>query len=223
MVENKDCWLKSTCNGIDCNKFCMRLYRLNTLYDNAMIPLNQRYPITLGLDQNRIDANVFDELYDYMKSIDTHVNNGDNLYLWSIITGNGKTSWSLKIAQEYLMNTWYKNNKDCTVLFINVPRYLLALKDNISNKNDYISHIKENVLRADLVIWDDIATKSATSFEHENLLSIIDTRIADSKSNIYTSNLSPEELHNFMGDRLFSRIYRDSIAYEFKGKDKRNC
>lgn len=72
-----------------------------------------------------------------------------------------------------------------------------------------------------MVIWDDIATKSATSFEHENLLSIIDARVSDSKSNIYTSNLGCDELHQFMGDRLFSRIYRESMVFEFKGKDKR--
>ena len=97
----------------------------------------------------------------------------------------------------------------------------MALKDNISEKSDYISHIKENILDADLVIWDDIATKSATTFEHENMLSIIDTRVLNNKSNIYTSNLGCNELHSFVGDRLFSRIYRESLAIEFKGKDKR--
>lgn len=221
MVQNKDCWMKSQCNKVDCDNFCMRLYRLDQLYDNALIPISKRYPITLGLDKNRIDENTFNCLLDFMNKIELHVNNGDNLYLWSIITGNGKTSWAIKIAQQYLMNTWYKNNKECSVLFISVPRYLLSIKDNISEKSDYIKHIKDNVLDADLVIWDDIATKTTTSFEHENLLSIIDTRVVSSKSNIYTSNLSPQELHQYMGDRLYSRIYRDSTAYEFKGNDKR--
>jgi DNA replication protein DnaC len=186
-----------------------------------MISMKNRYPIQLGLDRNRVDEEAYDKLYQIMTNIEEVIANGTNLYIYSIITGNGKTSWALKLAQAYLNKTWYKNDRSCTVLFINVPSYLLAIKDNITTKSEYVSHIKENVLDADLVIWDDIATKAATSFEHENLLSIIDSRIANSKSNIYTSNLNPDELHQFMGDRLFSRIYHKSLVFEFRGNDKR--
>ena len=59
------------------------------------------------------------------------------------------------------------------------------LKLNISQKSDYIKHINDNVLDADIVVWDDIATKGASEFEHEQLISIIDSRMNDKKSNIF--------------------------------------
>ena len=37
MIQN--CSYKSKCNGIDCDKdFCMKKYRLDTLYNNSLIP-----------------------------------------------------------------------------------------------------------------------------------------------------------------------------------------
>lgn len=116
---------------------------------------------------------------------------------------------------------WWKSDIKCRALFISVPRYLIALKDSISNGNSYAEHIKKNVMEADVVVWDDIATKTATPFEAENLLSIIDTRMNEGKANIFTSNLGVLEMNECMGQRLTSRIVNFSINIEFHGRDKR--
>ena len=42
----------------------------------------------------------------------------------------------------------------------------------------------------------------------------------ENKSNIFTSNINPENLSLLLGDRLASRIKQSKII-EFKGKDKR--
>ena len=98
---------------------------------------------------------------------------------------------------------------------------MIALKNSISQQDDYITHIKENIQTADLVVWDDIAIKTATTYEMENLLSIIDYRLNTGKSNIYTSNLFGKELNESLGDRLYSRIVNLSEVIEFVGQDKR--
>ena len=179
--------------------------------------------IVLTVNDDSVDIPVFDSLSSIQKHIVEFVDAGNNIYMYSKNTGNGKTSWAIKLLQEYIDKIWYKTSKECPVLFINVPRYLLAIKDNITDKNDYVQHIKENVLDCDIVVWDDIGTKAATSFEHETLLSIIDTRNSNGKTNIYTSNLNGLELFNFVGERLYSRIYNNSFPYvfEFKEKDAR--
>ena len=97
----------------------------------------------------------------------------------------------------------------------------LALKDNIGNYNEYATYINENILKADLAVFDEIGTKSLTTFEAEHILNIVNTRVDQNKSNIYTSNLSPEELKECVGDRLYSRIVNYSVDIEFFGKDKR--
>jgi DNA replication protein DnaC len=99
---------------------------------------------------------------------------------------------------------------------------LLALKDNITAKNAYVDYVKENVLEADLVVWDDIAAKVGSEFELNHLLNIIDNRLALGKSNIYTSNLNRQQLYTALGERLTSRIANMSIDIELFGSDKRN-
>lgn len=222
-MENKrNCWLYNTCNHKDCNVFCMRYFKLKYLYDQALVSDEQRKRIDLRLDNTLIDKEVFDRLHNIEMNVDTFVNNGSSIYMWSTMTGNGKTAWALRLMQSYFNKIWVKSDLSCRALFINVPKFFLSLKDNISEKSDYISHIKSNVLNADLVVWDEVALKTLTPFEMENLLSLINNRIDLGKSNVYTSNISPNELLNIVGDRLYSRIINKSDVLEFKGVDKRN-
>lgn len=230
MILSNDCWMKSYCSKYnqniesECrssNSFCSKLFKLNKLYDDSLLSLVQRQHKTLFIDSDGKDRQSFIRLKEIEKNIEVWVNNGNNLYIYSSICGNGKTSWSIRLIQSYLETIWYKSDLVCKALFINVPRFLIALKNNISEKDDYAIHIKENVLNADLVVWDDIAIKSATTYEMENLLSIIDYRLNNNKSNIYTSNLFGQDLNEKLGERLYSRIVNLSEVIEFIGQDKR--
>lgn len=75
--------------------------------------------------------------------------------------------------------------------------------------------------KADLVIWDDIATKTGSDYEINKLLSLIDGRYAKGKANIYTSNLNSAEINIALGSRLRSRICQASTDVELQGGDKR--
>lgn len=222
MINSECCWLKDNCNKIDCDSpMCMRLYKLDYLYNQANISMTQRQHVNLRLDSDLRDKEAFTRLKRIEDDIVNFVNGGYNVYIHSVNCGNGKTSWSLRFAQSYLNKIWLKSSLECKVLFINVPRFLLSLKENISEKSDYVQHIKENVLTCDLVIWDEIGTKSLSTFEHENVLNLVNARIDSGKSNIYTSNLTNEELHTAVGDRLYSRIVELSSDIELFGSDKR--
>ena len=219
--ENKNCWLVDKCNHIDCDRTCIKRLKLNYLYEEALIPLNKRASIPLYLDKDESDKDAFLFLKEWERDIEYHIDNGDNLYIHSTICGNGKSSWALKLVQAYLNKIWFYTPLRCKVLFINVPQFLIAIKNNITENDEYAQHIKENVLKADLVVWDDIGNKAITQFESDNLLSIIDSRMNKGKSNIYTSNLNNDEIHQALGDRLTSRIINSSYDVEFKGADKR--
>lgn len=223
MITSSLCWLKDECNRCDCDGFCLRLYKLNYLYEQAGISLQQRAQIPLWSNSEKEfnDEEAFTKLADISNNIEEFIANGNNLYIHSIRCGNGKTSWSLRMIQSYFNKIWYSSELKCKALFIHVPSLLIALKDNIDTKSDFVQHIKENIFTADIVIWDDIATKQTTVFESENLLSMIDTRINLGKSNIYTSNLSDVDLRKALGDRLASRICNLSENIELRGKDKR--
>ena len=216
------CFLYDNCNHKDCEKeFCLRKYKMDSLYSAALMTESQKKHITLMVDEDGTDLEQFKQLAAIEQDIVNFVSNGRNLYLHSANCGNGKSSWSLRLAEAYFNKIWARTEVKCRVLFISVPRFLLALKDAISSKSSYVDYIKENVLEADLVIWDDIANKMGSEFELTHLLNIIDNRLALGKSNIYTSNLNRQQLYNALGERLTSRIANMSTDIELFGADKR--
>lgn len=222
-----DCVVKDTCNLYKdnicphANDFCMRQYKIDYLLDQSLLSEAQKSRKALLLDRNKIDEEAFSILNNIKNNIVSFTKEGNNVYIYSRIPGNGKTSWAIKLIQAYIYKIWPESRLTCRALFINVPKFLISLKASISNQSDYIDHINEYVNDADIVIWDDIGTKVATEFEHEHLLSLIDSRLLDNKTNIFTSNIVPNELSSFVGDRLASRIINTSKTIEFLGSDKR--
>ncbi len=216
------CFLREVCNGKDCDKdFCLRKYKMDSLYSAALMTDSQKKHTTLLVDEDGTDLEQFKQLAAIEQNIVSFINEGRNLYIHSSNCGNGKSSWSIRLAEAYFNKIWARTEVKCRVLFISVPRFLQALKDDITVKSDYVAYIKANVLEADLVIWDDVATKMGTEFELTHLFSMIDNRITLGKANIYTSNLNRQQLYNALGERLTSRIANMSIDIELHGADKR--
>ena len=211
------------CNHSRCNDaFCIRRTKLDELYKASGLAENQKVRITLHIDDDETDLNEFRQLAEIERNINTFVENGYNLYLHSANTGNSKTSWSVRMIQAYLANNWAKLDLSCHVLFISIPSYLVALKRNMNTPDEYAIFINKNVYDAELVVWDDIGTKFASEYDMEQLFNILNRRIQNGKSNIFTSNLSDQELVTALGARLASRISQDSINIELHGADKRN-
>lgn len=218
-----NCWLYDNCNHRDCEQpFCLRKYKLDYLYANSLLPENQKKTTKILVDDDGTDLAEFQQLANIQTNIEDFVSSGKNLYIHSSNCGNGKSTWAIRLIQAYFNKIWPKTPLICKALFISVPRFLLALKDSINNKNEYVDFIKENIMIADLVVWDDLGAKVATEFELNHLLSLIDGRIALGKSNIYTTNLDSREITTALGERLASRVCQFSIDIEFHGADKRN-
>ena len=231
LVLSENCYLQDSCwkymndETAPCksgNVFCPKFFRTNYLFDESLMSIKQRIHIPLRPDADGTDREEFVKLKKIEDSIESFVDNGQCLYIHSGTCGNGKTAWALRMLQSYVNKIWFKSDLRCRVLFVNVPRFILALKENISTPNEYVKHIRENIETVDLVVFDEVGTKDLSVFEHENILSIINTRIDNDKSNIYTSNLSPMELRARVGDRLYSRIVNMSIDVELHGADKRS-
>ena len=232
-TNQKDCYLTDSClkykNGT-CRaseeEYCMRLHKIDALFELAKIPVGHRPFQALYADPahgNEMDREAFGKLKAYLRAIDTHVKNGDNLYICSTNCGNGKTEWAYKLLKGYLGKIWAESDLVCRGLFVSVPRFFISIKENITTPNEYAKYIKDNVISADLVVFDEIGVKGLTEFEHEQLLNIINTRIDLGKSCIYTSNLTPTNLAMSVGERLASRIINLTANYQFEflGPDQR--
>lgn len=222
-IFDKDkCWWKSVCGKYgerDCNGCCIRYMKMHYLVNNALLTDAQQYPKPLKPDN--VDLDAFMELLNIKNNIYDFVKEGKNLLIYSEKTGNGKTQWSLKMMMKYLSQIWSTDSFTVRGLFVSVARLCSSLKYNALTDEDYLKHIKDNILEADLVIWDDIGLKSLTPYEHDYLYCYINMRIEAGKSNIFTSNLVGENLKNAVGDRLYSRIMGSDKIIEFMGEDKR--
>lgn len=202
--------------------FCIKLFKLQQLYDLSLLTEKQRIRIPLRIDADGTDQSAFERLSVIESDVIRYFGeSGNSLYIYSSNVGNGKTTWAIRLIQSYLTSVWYKCDIDCKALFVSVPKYLVAIKDNISEVNEYAQHVKKYVYSADIVVFDDIATKSATQFEHEILFNMIDARVNLGKSNIFTSNMDYVGLVNTVGERIASRIFNTSEKIRFDGQDKR--
>ena len=221
MIEN--CWVADRCNKRSCAEdFCMRKYKLDCLYEHTLLPESYKKEKPLYLDETEVDKLAYIKLSNIRKDINNFVNSGNNLHIHSAVCGNGKTEWAVRLLKAYLFSIWHSADVEaCRGLFIHVPKFLQALKDNISEKSEYVKYVKENIYNADLVVFDEFATGEFTRFEGESILSIVNDRINNKKSNIYTSNISNKELRDLMGERLYSRVVQDSIEVVFNESDKR--
>lgn len=223
--RNSDCWYKKVCNqAIDaCSRdvcaSCIRYLEMKHLMDSSGIPKIRQYPTALVPDD--IDYDAFCKLAEIKDEIEQVVHDGEfNLYICSNNPGNGKTTWAIKLLMKYFDSVWAGNGFRTRGLFVNVPTLLLQLKDF---NNPLSEEYKNNILNADLVIFDDIAVSGISQYDYNNLLMYIDNRMLNGKANIYTSNkVSKQALESVIGSRLASRIWETSTVIEFRGKDRRN-
>lgn len=219
--DKEKCWYKDVCPMYSqgCRSGCVRFMKMHFLANNALLSEKQQHPIKLYVEE--IDRENYKNLNKIKENIRNFVQNGNNLLIFSQITGNGKTQWAIKLLMAYFNKIWAEDDFTVRGLFINVPKLINGLKESISERKDYIEHIKQNIIKADVVIWDELGTKTLTDFEHSYLLSYINERLEAGKTNIFTSNLNKEQLLETLGDRVYSRIVNSSTVIELKGKDKR--
>lgn len=218
--ENKDkCWYKDICDKSRCNGFCIRNYKMDSLAYLATMEGNQKYPVSLKPD--KVDYDKFIRLKEIKNDIKSFVESGKNLLIYSINTGNGKTEWAKKLLLSWFDSIWPYTELECRGLFISMPKFIQAMKENISKPNDYFEHINSNIIETDLVVWDELNYKDLTQYEHDYLLNIISQRTSIGKANIFTTNYDLPTIEQKLGSRLSSRIIGYSEKIELKGSDKR--
>lgn len=225
-VSNEDCWFKNICKIRLSNETCNNItcpinQKMNDLVSHSLLSNKDKFPIVLVPDADGTDTDKFIKLKQIQKDIFNFVTTGKNLFIYSKFTGNGKSSWSKKLLLSWFKSIIFNSDFICRGLFINVTKFFNELRNNIDDKSEYISYVKELIPKVDLIVWDDIGIKTLSTWEHDILFDIINTRVEKGLSNIYTSNMSPAEIKEKLGDRLFSRIIQLSILVELNGKDKR--
>lgn len=217
---NEKCWYVPVCSkvGKECY-MCRKFLEMNYLMENSWLPKNRQVVPPKLRPTTDNDRKMFVKLNNIRLDIDNFVSNGKNLYITSDYTGNGKTSWAIKLLLKYFERVWEGNCLRVRGIFVHVPSLILKLK-NFDNKLPAKKY--EELRECDLVVWDDIALTDLTAYDYAQLMSLIDYRLLAGKSNIYTSNIPKfEDLQKALGNRLASRVYNVSEIIELDGGDNR--
>ena len=148
--RNSECWYFTVCQLDNSCDTCIRYLEMKYLMDNSGLPKNRQKPIELIPDD--CDYEAFCDLQEFKNNIVQNVQESKNLFLGGY-NGNGKTSWSIKILLKYFDEIWAGNGFRTRGMFVSIPTLLLQLKD-FNNPVDSI--FRENLINADLVVWDEI-------------------------------------------------------------------
>ena len=219
---NDNCIYKGMCD-IECTSRCMKYLEMNYLLETSNIPKSKRKINTLIPDS--IDVKAFEKLADIRDNIVDFVQQGTSLYIFSDRVGNGKTTWAIKLMLQYFNEVWAGNGFTPRGIFVNVPTFLTMNKNIISLPDKNFEIMRDQLPYVDLVIFDDIASTKLSDYDYNMLLTYIDQRVVSEKATIYTGNIVPEHLKDFVGSRLKSRICGkknvNGMQVMLKGSDKR--
>ena len=216
----EECWYKEICSREEPCSSCIKYLEMKYLMEHCNLPKIKQQPQRLSAPT--CDLEAYERLAEIKDNIVEFVQTGRNLYIASDYTGNGKTSWAIKLMHKYFEEIWDGNGLRPRALFINIPQFLLRCKD-FGNKDPQFDEMKRLLHTIDLVIWDDIASTAMSAFDYSQIMSYIDVRTLSELSNIYTGNLTDkQQVETKAGTRLASRLFSGGTEVViFKSRDIR--
>ena len=132
-------------------------------------------------------------------------------------TGLGKTFMINCIAKDLL-------DIGHTVIYQTAHSLIGVIEEYKFSKTDDIIEAKDKydyLLKADLLIIDDLGSESINSFTNSEIFNIINTRNLARKKMLISTNLTPGEIAKTYTDRVYSRILDRFNTYQFIGSDLR--
>lgn len=129
--------------------------------------------------------------------------------------GVGKSHLAVAMQQELM-------KKGITCIFVFLPDLLDMFTDSY-NKNSEVTEgeIMKSLKSVDVLVIDDLGAEGTLSdFGKRKLVSIVNGR--QGKDTHFTSNFGPEQLYEFLGERIFSRIMNPNTeTCEIDGENHR--
>ena len=188
--------------------------------------INSRFPLALSNFENfsvekysdQIDAFYgispraqMNEVYRCCREYADHFSRrSSSLYLKGE-TGIGKTHLALAIANTALQ-------KGFNVIYVSSQSLFYSMQ----KKGPQVNETIEALLKADLLVLDDLGTELVNAFVISTLYNIVDTRMGNKLPTVYTTNILEDKLlHARYTEKISSRLLGGCEVYMLLGDDLR--
>ena len=203
--NGNDCPYRKTCkqrtSDGECYKMCVDFNEIDLMMHNANIPHKYVQPIVL-YPSCKEDVESFEILSEIKKNIAAMVEQGFNLYIKSNQRQNGKTSWGIKILQNYIHHLIGKPGSKNRALYLDLNEYLRELKLSFDSKDKEFKETEKAMRECDLLVLDGIDEVRLSEYERNYLKIIIKNRLANNLSNIFIGRNTAGNLINAIGNDL---------------------
>ncbi len=132
--------------------------------------------------------------------------------------GTGKTLLSCIMLNELMLNRFRPGR------FLNLSKYLQQLRDTYSEDSDNYGRtwrIIEALGKIPYLVIDDFGVQRGTEWAKEVLYDLVDTRYADKRFTVITTNQPLSELQQLSQGRIYSRLLEMCKLVEMEGEDFR--
>ena len=218
--NGNDCPYRKTCkqrtSDGECYKMCVDFNEIDLMMHNANIPHKYIQPIVL-YPSCKEDVESFEILSEIKKNIAAMVEQGFNLYIKSNQRQNGKTSWGIKILQNYIHHLIGKPGSKNRALYLDLNEYLRELKLSFDSKDKEFKETEKAMRECDLLVLDGIDEVRLSEYERNYLKMIIKSRLANNLSNIFIGRNTAGNLINAIGNDLKYYVEDNSTVISIYG------
>ena len=136
---------------------------------------------------------------DYVGHLDERLAEGRGIW-FSGDVGTGKTTLAMLISAEAL-------RQGRSVAIYSLPRLLGLLRETFDDESEAsLSTLLDRLAAVELLHIDDVGAEQSSPWVLEQLYTIVNTRYEDGRAIVLTTNLSPPDLQEQIGQRTVSRI-----------------
>lgn len=107
--------------------------------------------------------------------------------------------------------------KGCSLLFVPATRLL----DMVAYSNPDATVNRRQLETVDLLILDDLGTQRDNEWAIEQVYGVVNERWLEDRPTVVTSNLTPADLEEAIGERTYSRLADAGIGVRLSGEDRR--
>ncbi|OAA90892.1 DEAD/DEAH box helicase family protein [Clostridium ljungdahlii] len=220
-----NCKLSRDCRRRECNVYCYPYVLLHGTNGKGGFWATRNTPkkyddcFVETLPIKADNPRIYKAVINYIENILEKVQKTNRGLYFTGGTGTGKTTTAVTIMNEYLLSRVIQHCKREKLIEVNPVLFVrLSEFQNVYNaqfrgsstlqdESSYrFYNLKHKMTEVDLLVVDDIALRNLPEGFQNELYEIIDYRATEDATTIFTSNVTYEELPEYVGERIASRV-----------------